>query len=73
MHLLVLVLPSMSLSKLIQYIKGKSSRKLLYTFNHLHKRYRRQHLWSKKHFAVTLGNVNAVDAQKHIEEQEIRH
>ncbi|MDD9331399.1 MAG: transposase [Wolbachia sp.] len=36
--------PSMDLSKLVQYIKGKSSHKLFQEFEYLRKRYWKQHL-----------------------------
>lgn len=72
-HLLLSVPPSISLSKLLQYIKGKSSRKLLMEFEHLRKRYWGQHLWARGYFAVTVGNVNQEDVQKYIEEQELHH
>ena len=72
-HLLLSAPPSISLSKLVQYIKGKSSRKLLVEFQHLHKRYWGQHMWARGYFAVTVGNLNAADIQKYIEEQELHH
>ena len=72
-HLLLSVPPSISLSKLLQYIKGKSGRKLLEEFSHLRKRYWGQHLWGKGYFAVTVGNVNEEEMQKYIENQEIQH
>ena len=65
--------PSISLSKIVQYVKGKSSRKLLQEFKVLHKRYWGQHLWARGYFAVTVGNVNTSDVQKYIEEQESHH
>src|SRR5437763_1745324 len=39
MHLVLSVPPRVSVSKILQYIKGKSSRKLLQEFEHLRKRY----------------------------------
>ncbi|HCU06003.1 MAG TPA: hypothetical protein DIC42_00220 [Holosporales bacterium] len=36
-HLLLSVPPSLSISKAVQYIKGKTSRKLLMEFTHLKK------------------------------------
>ena len=72
-HLLISVPPSLSISKAIQYIKGKTSRKLLMEFAHLKKRYWGQHLWARGYFAVTVGNVNQADVQKYIEEQEAHH
>lgn len=54
-------------------VKRKSSRKLLQEFGLLRKRYRGQHLWARGYFAVTVGNVNSNEVQKHIEEQEVHH
>ena len=73
MHLLLSIPPSVSISKVLQYIKGKSSRKLLQEFEVLRKRYWGQHLWGRGYFAVTVGNVNAEDIQRYIEEQEQHH
>jgi putative transposase len=72
-HLLVSIPPSVSVSKIVQYIKGKSSRKLLQEFEHLRKRYWGQHLWARGYFVVTVGNVNSEDVQKYIENQEEYH
>ncbi len=72
-HLLLSVPPNISLSKIIQYIKGKSSRKLLQENESLRKKYWGQHLWARGYFAVTVGNVNAEEIQKYIEEQELHH
>lgn len=67
-HLLLSVPPSISVSKALQYIKGKSSRKLLQEFECLGKRYCGQHLWARGYFVVSVGNVNSEDVQKYIEE-----
>ena len=72
-HMLISVPPSTALSKIVQYIKGKSSRRLLQEFEILRKRYWGQHLWARGYFAVTVGNVNLEDMQKYIEEQESHH
>ena len=72
-HLLLSVPPNLSLSKVIQYMKGKSSRKLLQEFELLRKRYWGQHLWARGYFAVTVGNVNSDDVQRYIEEQSEHH
>jgi putative transposase len=37
-HLLISVPPSISLSKVMQYIKGKTSRKIMMEFDHLRKK-----------------------------------
>jgi len=72
-HMLISVPPSISISKVVQYIKGKSSRKLLQEFESLRKRYWGQHLWARGYFVVTVGNVNSEDIQKYIEDQELHH
>jgi putative transposase len=72
-HVLVSVPPNLSLSKLMQYIKGKSSRKLLQEFAYLNKRYWGQHLWARGYFAVTVGNLNEKQVQEYIENQQLHH
>ena len=72
-HMLISMPPSLSLSKLMQHIKGKSSRKILMEFSHLKKRYWGQHIWGRGYFAVTVGNLNEHQMQEYIEHQEIHH
>ncbi|MDR0552573.1 MAG: IS200/IS605 family transposase [Holosporales bacterium] len=72
-HLLLSIPPGLSISRAMQYIKGKSSRKLQQEFEILRKRYWGQHLWARGYFAVTVGNVNAEEIQRYIEEQEQHH
>lgn len=72
-HILVSVPPSLSISKLVRYMKGKSSRKLLLEFPNLRKRYWGQHMWARGYFAVTVGNLNQQQVQKYIENQESHH
>ncbi len=72
-HLLLSIPPTMSVSKAVQYMKGKTSRKLQQEFSHLRKRYWGQHFWARGYFAVTVGNVNEEDIKKYIEEQEEHH
>ena len=72
-HLLLSIPPSISVSKALQYIKGKPGRKLLQEFNELRKRYWGQHIWARGYFVVTVGNVTAEEVQKYIEEQEEHH
>ena len=72
-HILVSVPPSISISKIVQYIKGKSSRKILMEFEHLRKRYWGQHIWARGYFAVSVGNLNERQVQEYIENQEMLH
>ena len=72
-HLLISVPPSISLSKVMQYIKGKTSRKIMMEFEHLRKRYWGQHIWARGYFAVTVGNLNEKQVHEYIENQETHH
>ena len=56
-HLLVSVPPTLAPSKLMQYIKGASSRRLLEEFPDLSKRYWGQHLWGVGYFCASAGTV----------------
>ena len=59
--------------KAVQYIKGKSSRKLQQEYAQLKKKYWGQHMWSRGYFSVTTGSINEQDVQRYIEKQEIHH
>ena len=41
----------------MQYIKGKTSRKLMMEFKHIQKQYWGRHLWARGYFVATSGNV----------------
>ncbi|OIO51200.1 MAG: IS200/IS605 family transposase [Parcubacteria group bacterium CG1_02_44_65] len=56
-HLVASVPPHLSISKLLQYIKGRTGRKLLQEFEHLRKRYYGGHLWSRGFYSATSGNI----------------
>ena len=57
MHILVSARPNLSASKIMQYVKGKTSRKLLMEFKHLDKLYWGRHFWARGYFVATSGNV----------------
>ena len=52
-HMLVSAPPHVAPSKLVQYVKGRSSRRLQEEFPHLRKRYWGQHLWARGYFCAT--------------------
>jgi putative transposase len=56
-HVLLSCPPSLSPSKVMQYIKGKSSRKLMMEFKHIQKQYWGRHLWARGYFVASSGNV----------------
>ncbi len=70
-HMLVSVPPHLSISKLMQSIKGRSSRKLLGEYRHLKKEYWGCHLWARGYFACTTGNVTDEIIKEYIANQEV--
>lgn len=69
-HLLLSIDPSLSVSKLVQYIKGKTSHKLQMEYPELRKKYWGQHLWARGYFCVSVGNVTAEMIKRYIEDHE---
>jgi len=68
-HLLVSVPPNMSVSNLMQRIKGRSSRKLLQEFGELSRQFWGRHLWARGYFAASSGNVTDEVIKQYIESQ----
>ena len=68
-HMLVSCPPKLSPAKLVQYIKGRSSRKLQEEFPQLRKRYWGQHLWARGYFCATVGAVDEETIKQYIESQ----
>jgi putative transposase len=65
-HLLVSSPPLLSPAKIVQYLKGRSSRMLLQEFSHLRKRYWGQHLWARGYFCSTTGEITTVQIDEYI-------
>ena len=55
--MLLSIPPSLSVSRAVQYLKGRSSHKLLSEFGILRKRYWGQHLWGRGYWVASSGNV----------------
>lgn len=68
-HLLLSCPPSMALSKILQYLKGRSSRLLQDEFLELKKRYWGQHLWVRGYFCATVGTVTEEIIRNYIANQ----
>ena len=68
-HMLVSAPPSLSPAKIVQYIKGRSSRRLQDKFTELRKRYWGQHLWARGYFCATVGAVDEKTIREYIEKQ----
>ena len=68
-HMLLSAPPHLSPAKLVQYIKGRSSRRLQEEFPELGKRYWGQHLWARGYFCATVGAVDEATIKEYIENQ----
>ena len=69
LHMLVSVPPQLAPAKLVQYLKGRSSRLLQDEFPQLKKRYWGQHLWARGYFCATVGAVDEQMIKAYIENQ----
>jgi putative transposase len=70
-HMLLSCPPSLSPSKIVQYLKGRSSRLLQDEYPELKKRYWGQHLWGRGYFCATVGSVTEETIKQYIENQEL--
>jgi len=68
-HMLVSAPPDLAPAKLVQYVKGRSSRRLQDEFPGLRKRYWGQHLWGRGYFCATVGAVDEKTVREYIENQ----
>lgn len=71
-HLFVSVPPYLSVSDLVQALKGKSSRKLLSTDKNLAKQFWGRHLWARGYFCASSGNVTDEVVKQYIETQDLQ-
>ena len=69
-HLFVSVPPHLSVSKLMQYIKGKSSRKIMSEFKTVSKMYWGRHFWARGYFVVSSGTITDEMIIDYIEKQD---
>lgn len=66
-HMMVSMPPQVSVSKLVQKLKGKSSYKLQREFASLRKEYWGQRMWARGYFACSTGNVTDEMIKKYLE------
>ena len=69
-HVLLSCPPNLSPSKIMQLIKGKTSRKLLMEFKHLQKLYWGRHFWAHGYFVASSGNVTDEVIMEYIRTQD---
>ena len=70
-YMLIGCSPNIAPSKIVQYLKGRSSRLIQDEFPELKKRYWGQHLWARGYFCATVGNVTEETIKNYIENQEV--
>ena len=69
-HLLVSCPPSLAPAKVMQYLKGRSSKMLQDEFPHLKKRYWGRHFWARGYFCATVGAVTEDQIHDYIEKHD---
>ena len=67
--MLIGIPPQLSVSKAVQYLKGKNSHKMLSEFQHLRRRYWGQNLWARGYWVATSGNVTDEVWKEYIKNQ----
>ena len=68
-HLLVSLPPRVSVSKYVQRVKGRSSRRMMEEYRELNKMYWGRHMWARGYFAASTGNVTDEIIAEYIEQQ----
>ena len=68
-HMLISCPPTIAPAKVLQYLKGRSSRLLQEEFPELKRRYWGQHLWARGYFCATVGSVTEEMIKQYIENQ----
>ena len=66
----VSVPPHLAISKLVQYLKGRSSYKVLQENKMLSKMFWGRHLWGRGYFVATSGNITDEIIMEYIKNQE---
>ncbi len=69
-HMFLGYRPTQNISKMVQWLKGTSSRVMLQEFAHLRKQFWGRHFWARGYMAVSSGNLTDEMIQAYIDEQE---
>ena len=69
-HMFVSVPPHLAMSKLVQYLKGKSSYKLMQENKQLSRMFWGRYLWARGYFVATSGNVTDEIILEYIKNQD---
>ncbi|MFN2261027.1 MAG: IS200/IS605 family transposase [Psychroflexus sp.] len=70
-HIFVSVPPHLAISKLVKYLKGKSSFKLMQENKQLSRNFWGRHLWARGYFVATSGNITDEIIMEYIQNQDI--
>jgi putative transposase len=68
-HLMVSIPPQVTISRLVQRMKGKSSHTMLNEFAHLRKTFWGRHIWARGYFCCSSGNVTDEVIKEYIANQ----
>ena len=68
-HVFVSYRPTQSVSQIVQWLKGISSRVLLQEFPRLRKQYWGRHVWARGYLAVSSGTITDEMIREYIDEQ----
>ena len=70
-HLFVSIPPQVTISRLVQRLKGKTSHALLSEYPHPRKLYWGRHFWARGYFCCSSGNVTDEVIKQYIEGQDL--
>ena len=70
-HMFVSVPPHLAISKLVQYLKGKSSYKIMQENKSISKQYWGRHMWGRGYFVATSGNITDEMVMEYIQNQDL--
>ena len=69
-HMFISYRPTQNVSKIMQWLKGISSRVLLSEYAHLRRQFWGKHFWARGYLAVSSGNITDEMIQEYIENQD---
>ena len=70
-HLFVSIPPQVTISRLVQRLKGKTAYKMLQEYPHLRKKFWGQHMWARGYFCCSSGNVTDEVIKQYIADQQM--
>ena len=69
-HVLLSCPPNLSPSKIMQRLKGRTSRKIMQEFRHIQRQYWGRHFWARGYFVASSGNVTDEAIMDYIKHQD---